>query len=157
MFEQTFKNIDDILYKDSGADSELDYIGQTLWILFLRSLRYVEFYLNSIRLDPFVSGMAQPKLNQVMLNKIPIPFQPLSEQQKIVNQLDAMSVETSQLEKNYQKKLESLEELKKSIFQKAFTGELTNKKYKITEQEKLDMVVESEFPNYNYPDYIRCL
>jgi hypothetical protein len=29
MFEQTFKNIDDILYKDSGADSELDYIGQT--------------------------------------------------------------------------------------------------------------------------------
>ena len=29
MFEQTFKNIDDILYKDAGADSELDYIGQT--------------------------------------------------------------------------------------------------------------------------------
>jgi len=26
MFEQTFKNIDDILFKDSGADSELDYI-----------------------------------------------------------------------------------------------------------------------------------
>jgi len=32
MFEQTFKNIDDILYKDSGADSELDYIGQTSWV-----------------------------------------------------------------------------------------------------------------------------
>ena len=29
MFEQTFKNIDDILYKDAGADSELDYIEQT--------------------------------------------------------------------------------------------------------------------------------
>ncbi len=28
MFEQTFKNIDDILYKDSGTDSELDYIGK---------------------------------------------------------------------------------------------------------------------------------
>ena len=27
MFENTFKNIDDILYKDAGADSELDYIG----------------------------------------------------------------------------------------------------------------------------------
>ena len=25
-FEQTFKNIDDLLYKDSGADSEIDYI-----------------------------------------------------------------------------------------------------------------------------------
>src|SRR5437764_1188650 len=38
MFEQTFKNIDDILYKDAGADSELDYIGQTSWVLFLRHL-----------------------------------------------------------------------------------------------------------------------
>ena len=27
MFEQTFKNIDDILYKDAGSDSELDYVG----------------------------------------------------------------------------------------------------------------------------------
>jgi type I restriction enzyme M protein len=42
MFEQTFKNIDDILYKDSGADSELDYIGQTSWIMFLRYLDELE-------------------------------------------------------------------------------------------------------------------
>ena len=42
MFEQTFKNIDDILYKDAGADSELDYIGQTSWILFLRYLDVLE-------------------------------------------------------------------------------------------------------------------
>ncbi|GJM32385.1 MAG: DNA methyltransferase [Saprospiraceae bacterium] len=42
MFENTFKNIDDILYKDSGADSELDYIGQTSWILFLRYLDELE-------------------------------------------------------------------------------------------------------------------
>ncbi|GAA4815555.1 DNA methyltransferase [Marinicella pacifica] len=42
MFEQTFKNIDDILWKDSGADSELDYIGQTSWILFLRYLDELE-------------------------------------------------------------------------------------------------------------------
>ncbi|MEP6951938.1 MAG: class I SAM-dependent DNA methyltransferase [Ginsengibacter sp.] len=42
MFEQTFKNIDDILYKDSGADSELDYIRQTSWILFLRYLHDLE-------------------------------------------------------------------------------------------------------------------
>ena len=44
MFEQTFKNIDDILFKDSGADSELDYIGQTSWIMFLR-------YLDELELD----------------------------------------------------------------------------------------------------------
>ncbi|SCY87866.1 type I restriction enzyme M protein [Flavobacterium caeni] len=42
MFEQTFKNIDDILYKDAGADSELDYIEQTSWILFLRYLDELE-------------------------------------------------------------------------------------------------------------------
>jgi type I restriction enzyme M protein len=42
MFEQTFKNIDDLLYKDSGSDSELDYIGQTSWVLFLRYLDELE-------------------------------------------------------------------------------------------------------------------
>ena len=42
MFENTFKNIDDLLYKDSGADSELDYIGQTSWIMFLRYLDELE-------------------------------------------------------------------------------------------------------------------
>ncbi|UUX93281.1 class I SAM-dependent DNA methyltransferase [Methanoplanus endosymbiosus] len=42
MFEQTFRNIDDILWKDSGADSELDYIGQTSWVLFLRYLDELE-------------------------------------------------------------------------------------------------------------------
>ena len=41
-FEQTFKNIDDVLYKDAGADSELDYIEQTSWVLFLRYLNELE-------------------------------------------------------------------------------------------------------------------
>jgi type I restriction enzyme M protein len=38
MFEQTFKNIDDILHKDAGCGSELDYVEQTSWILFLKYL-----------------------------------------------------------------------------------------------------------------------
>ncbi|HOZ15663.1 MAG TPA: N-6 DNA methylase [Tenuifilaceae bacterium] len=38
MFEQTFKNIDDILHKDAGCSSELDYVEQTSWILFLKYL-----------------------------------------------------------------------------------------------------------------------
>ena len=42
MFEQTFENIDDILYKDASADSELDYIGQTSCIIFLRYLDELE-------------------------------------------------------------------------------------------------------------------
>lgn len=38
MFEQTFKNIDDILWKDGGFSSELDYVEQTSWMLFLKYL-----------------------------------------------------------------------------------------------------------------------
>jgi len=42
MFEQTFKNIDDILHKDAGCSSELDYVEQTSWILFLKYLEDFE-------------------------------------------------------------------------------------------------------------------
>ncbi len=42
MFEQTFKNIDDILRKDAGCSSELDYTEQTSWMLFLKYLDDLE-------------------------------------------------------------------------------------------------------------------
>ncbi|WP_411726977.1 type I restriction-modification system subunit M N-terminal domain-containing protein [Methyloglobulus sp.] len=42
MFEQTFKNIDNALWKDAGASSELDYTEQTSWILFLKYLDDLE-------------------------------------------------------------------------------------------------------------------
>ena len=42
MFEQAFKNIDDTLRKDAGVSSELDYIEQTSWILFLKYLEDLE-------------------------------------------------------------------------------------------------------------------
>ncbi|HRB97383.1 MAG TPA: N-6 DNA methylase [Nitrosomonas sp.] len=42
MFEQTFKNIDDILHKDAGCSSELDYVEQTSWVLFLKYLDDLE-------------------------------------------------------------------------------------------------------------------
>src|SRR5690606_29412224 len=42
MFEQTYKNIDDILHKDAGCGSELDYVEQTSWILFLKYLDDLE-------------------------------------------------------------------------------------------------------------------
>jgi len=42
MFEQTFKNVDDILHKDAGCGSELDYVEQTSWILFLKYLDDLE-------------------------------------------------------------------------------------------------------------------
>jgi type I restriction enzyme M protein len=42
MFEQTFKNIDDILHKEAGCASELDYTEQTSWLLFLKYLDALE-------------------------------------------------------------------------------------------------------------------
>lgn len=42
MFEQTFKNIDDILHKDAGCTSELDYTEQSSWLLFLKYLAALE-------------------------------------------------------------------------------------------------------------------
>ena len=42
MFEQTLKNIDDILRKDAGCSSELDYVEQSSWVLFLKYLDDLE-------------------------------------------------------------------------------------------------------------------
>src|SRR5882762_314807 len=53
MFEQTFKNIDDILHKDAGCSSELDYVEQTSWILFLK---YLEDFENDKKTAADLSG-----------------------------------------------------------------------------------------------------
>jgi len=42
MFEQAFKNVDDILRKESGCTTELDYTEQTSWLLFLKYLDGLE-------------------------------------------------------------------------------------------------------------------
>lgn len=57
-----------------------------------------------------------------------VPSIPLKAQQTIVRQLDALRTETQKLEAVYQKKIADLEELKKSILQKAFVGELKTEK-----------------------------
>ena len=58
------------------------------------------------------------------VKSLPIPLPPISEQQSIVAKLDALSTETKKFEAIYNQKLADLEELKKSILQKAFEGEL---------------------------------
>jgi type I restriction enzyme M protein len=42
VFEQTFKNIDDVLRKEAGCASELDYTEQSSWMLFLKYLDDLE-------------------------------------------------------------------------------------------------------------------
>lgn len=42
MFELTFKNIDDVLWKEAGCTTELEYTEQTSWMLFLKYLDDME-------------------------------------------------------------------------------------------------------------------
>lgn len=71
-------------------------------------------------------GTRQKNLSLEKIKDIQIPLPPIKEQQAIVHQLDALRAETQKLEAIYQQKLLNLEELKKSVLQKAFAGELTS-------------------------------
>jgi type I restriction enzyme, S subunit len=73
------------------------------------------------------NGGAQEFIGLTQLRKFPIVLPSLEEQQTIVVKLDALSAETKKLEAIYQQKLIDLDELKKSILQKAFRGELSSK------------------------------
>jgi type I restriction enzyme, S subunit len=71
------------------------------------------------------TGATIPRLYNDNLRQIEIHFpKSLAEQRAIVGRLEALSAETGRLEEIYQQKVESLEELKKSVLGKAFGGEL---------------------------------
>jgi type I restriction enzyme S subunit len=71
------------------------------------------------------NGAAQPNLGAKSVAKYTIFLPKLTEQQVIVQKLAALAAETQRLEIIYQQKIAALNELKQSILQKAFTGELT--------------------------------
>lgn len=70
------------------------------------------------------SRAAQPDITHVLFKQQEIGVPSLSEQKKIITNLDALSQETKKLELLYQQKIANLDELKKSILDKAFSGEL---------------------------------
>ncbi|RLD59983.1 MAG: restriction endonuclease subunit S [Bacteroidetes bacterium] len=70
------------------------------------------------------TGTAQRTVSLTALRNFIIPEISLKQQKQIVEKLDKLSSETKKLEVVYQQKLGDLEELKKSILQKAFNGEL---------------------------------
>lgn len=77
----------------------------------------IENYLNSIKLDDFLTGMAQPKLNKAMLEIIPIPISPKpKEQQKIADCLSSID----SLISVQSQKVELLKEHKNGLLQKIF-------------------------------------
>jgi type I restriction enzyme S subunit len=74
------------------------------------------------------TGAAAVGMKGSKFRSLPLPFPSVKEQQVIVQKLDALSTEIKKLEAIYQQKINDLEELKKSILQKAFAGELKTEK-----------------------------
>ena len=62
MFEQAFKNIDDVLWKEAGCTTELDYTEQTSWLLFLK-------YLDDLEQDKTTEAALEGKKYTHILDK----------------------------------------------------------------------------------------
>jgi type I restriction enzyme M protein len=62
MFEQAFKNIDDVLRKEAGCTTELDYTEQTSWLLFLK-------YLDGLEEDKAIEAKLNDKKYTYLLDK----------------------------------------------------------------------------------------
>ena len=75
------------------------------------------------------SGAAQPHFNGAAVKQVIFPYpKSVTEQKRLIHSFQRLSKETKKLEIIYQQKLNDLEELKKSILQKAFNGELKTSK-----------------------------
>ncbi|MFM2449817.1 MAG: hypothetical protein RIS44_2267 [Pseudomonadota bacterium] len=71
-----------------------------------------------------VNTLMQPNLSINDLRAMPIPLPPESERENIIEKLLAIEAETQNLEAIYQRKLEALDELKRSLLHQAFSGKL---------------------------------
>ena len=89
---------------------------------------FLTYLLNFKRLRSFARQAAQPVISNSSLKDVMLEFpRNKEEQQAIVKRFDSLLIQTKKLENIYEQKLNDLEELKKSILQKAFNGELTTK------------------------------
>ena len=68
--------------------------------------KYVEYYLNSIDLIPYISGAAQPKLNKKNLESIPIPNPSTEEKKRIVAILDKFDTLTTSISEGLPREIE---------------------------------------------------
>ncbi len=76
------------------------------------------------KIDATWTGARMPRANMNQVLEFDFALPSIKEQKTIVQKLDALRTETKRLEAIYQQKLLNLEELKKSVLQKAFAGEL---------------------------------
>lgn len=79
-------------------------------------LRYISIYINSIDLRPYVTGTAQPKMNQAKMNSIVVAVPPLEEQKRIVEKVDSLMIFCDKLEQSLEKKVHYGSLSAKSVF-----------------------------------------
>ena len=86
---------------------------------------FLTYLLNHKELRSYARQAAQPVISNSSLKDVVLHFPKSKEKQEyFVSKLDSLQAETKKLEEQYKKKIEDLEELKKSILTKAFSGEL---------------------------------
>ena len=90
--------------------------------------KFVEYFLNTdlsvSQLNKNISGATRPRVNLSDVRNIIIPIPEIKEQEKIVQKLNDLTTQTKKLEAIYTQKIADLEEMKKSVLQKAFSGNL---------------------------------
>ena len=87
-------------------------------------LDYVIVVINSISLDNYITGSAQPKLSQEKLNKILLPLPPLSEQRRIVEKIEELLALVDDLETNKIDLQSYIKQAKSKVLEMAIRGEL---------------------------------
>ena len=89
----------------------------------LTTQKFVEYFIAGFNIKAYVTGMAQPKLNQRALEKIKLPLPSLEEQHRIVSILDASFEKIDALKKNAEENLKNA----KALFQQVLAQELKPK------------------------------
>jgi len=82
-------------------------------------LRYLELFINAIDLKPYVTGTAQPKMNQAKLNSIPVALPPVAEQQRIVAKVDELMALCDRLEESLATVDETRQDLLQALLEEA--------------------------------------
>jgi len=101
-------------------------------------LEYMEIFLNSLDLQRYVTGTAQPKLTQGALNGIPVSVPPLVEQAEIVRRVEALFALADKIEARVQAATARVEKITQAILAKAFRGELVPTEAELARQEGRD-------------------
>jgi type I restriction enzyme M protein len=152
MFEQAFRNIDDVLRKEAGCTTELDYTEQSSWLLFLKYLagleedkateaqlegkKYAYILDKPYRWETWAApkgkdgkldhnaAMTGDDLRDFVNGKLFSYLHGFKQRATGSDKLEGLREETQRLESIYQQKIAALEALKKSLLHQAFTGQL---------------------------------